>query len=116
MYTYLHNNRCSKSRAWLKLIEWSWKKYELRNYVQNPLDYYDLVELKDKLGLSVIDFVRTGEKEFWELWLSKDSSEKELLEWIAKCPKLLERPIVYSKDKAVIWRPTENIEKFILLK
>jgi arsenate reductase-like glutaredoxin family protein len=32
---------------------------------------------------------------------------------MAKFPKLMERPIVYSETKAVIWRPEENIIEFL---
>ena len=113
MYTFLHNSRCSKSRTWLKNMENSWKRYELREYLKNPLDYEDLLELQIKLWLKAIGFTRTKEKEFTEAWLTKDSSDEKILKAMAKFPKLMERPIVFNEKKAVIWRPEENIIKFL---
>lgn len=113
MYTYLHNSKCSKSRIWLKNMEKSWKKYELREYLKNPLDYEDLLELKIKLNLKAIDFTRTKEKEFNQANLTKESSDEEILKIMAKFPKIMERPIVYDEKKATIWRPEENIIDFV---
>jgi len=113
MYTFLHNSRCSKSRTWLKNMENSWKRYELREYLKNPLDYEDLFELQIKLWLKAIDFTRTKEKEFSEAWLTKDSSDEKILKAMAKFPKLMERPIVFNEKKAVIGRPEENIIDFV---
>ena len=113
MYTFLHNSRCSKSRIWLKNMDNSGKKYELREYMKNPLDYGDLVDLQSKLWLKAIEFTRTKEKEFKESNLTKNSSDEEILKAMSKYPKLMERPIVFNKEKAVIGRPEENIIEFL---
>ena len=109
MRIFLHNPRCSKSRDWLKAIKDSWKSFTLRNYVQWPLDYNELIDLKDRLWLKAIEFTRTKEKEFKELWLTKDSNDEEILKAMSKHPKLMERPIIFDEKKAFIWRPTENL-------
>jgi len=49
MRIFLHNPRCSKSREALKLISDSGKNFVLRNYIKEPLDYNELVDLKQKL-------------------------------------------------------------------
>ena len=113
VYTFLHNSRCSKSRTWLKNMDNSGKKYELREYMKNPLDYGDLVDLQTKLWLKAIEFTRTKEKEFNESNLTKNSSDEEILKAMSKHPKLMERPIVFNKEKAVIGRPEENIIEFL---
>jgi len=112
-YTFLHNSRCSKSRIGLKNMENSGKKYELREYMKNPLDYNDLLELQEKLWLKAIEFTRIKEKEFKELGLTKESSDEEILKAMASHPKLMERPIVFNDIKAVIGRPEENIIEFL---
>jgi len=91
----------------------SGKKYELREYMKNPLDYGDLVDLQSKLWLKAIEFTRTKEKEFKESNLTKNSSDEEILKAMSKYPKLMERPIVFNKEKAVIGRPEENIIEFL---
>ncbi|MDQ7022159.1 MAG: ArsC/Spx/MgsR family protein [Candidatus Gracilibacteria bacterium] len=89
------------------------KRYELREYLKNPLDYEDLLELKIKLNLSAIDFTRTKEVEFKQANLTKNSTDQEILKAMAKFPKLMERPIVFNEKEAVIGRPEENIINFV---
>jgi len=115
MLVILHNPRCKKSRLWLEVLKNSGKEFKVREYLKDPLTYDELVELKNKLGLKVIDFTRTKEKEFKEAWLTKDSSDEEILKAMVKYPKLIERPIVYNETKAVLWRPDpeEKIKKFL---
>jgi len=113
MYTFLHNSRCSKSRIGLKNMEKTGKRYELREYLKNPLDYEDLLELQIKLWLKAIEFTRIKEKEFIEAGLTKESSDEIILKTMAKFPKLMERPIVFDEKRAVIGRPEENIIDFV---
>lgn len=111
MITILHNSRCSKSREALKLLSESKKKYTLREYFKNPLDYDELLELKEKLWLKAIDFTRTKEPEFEENNLTKDSSDEKILKAMSKFPKLMERAIVYNDSNGFVCRPPENVLK-----
>lgn len=113
MIIFLHNSRCSKSREALKLMEASKKNYTLREYLKNPLDFDELTELKDKLWLKAIEFTRTKESEFKQSWLTKESSDEEILKAMASFPKLMERAIVFDENKAVLCRPPENILEFL---
>ena len=61
------------------------------------------------LGVSAVQMMRTGEALFKELGLSKDASDDELLAAMAEHPKLIERPIVFSGDRAAIGRPPESV-------
>ncbi len=109
MITLLHNNRCSKSREALKILDEKTKNYNLREYLKNPLDYDELLELKKKLWLKAIDFTRTNEKEFKEAWLTKQSSDEEILKAMAIYPKLMQRAIVFDEKRAIVCRPLENV-------
>ena len=115
MLVILHNPRCKKSRLWLEVLKNSWKEFRIREYLKDPLTYEELVELKNKLGLKAIDFTRIKEKDFKEAWLTKNSSDEEILKAMVKYPKLIERPIVYNETKAVLWRPDpeEKIKEFL---
>ena len=115
MLVILHNPRCRKSRAWLEVLKNSGRDFVIREYLKDPLSYEELVDLKNKLWMKAIEFTRVKEKEFKEAWLTKDSSDEEILKAMAKYPKLLERPIVYTENKAVLWRPDpeEKIKKFL---
>ncbi len=114
MYIFLHNPRCSKSREALKLMDKSWKRYILRAYLKNALDLDELRDLQEKLGIKAIDFTRTNEPEFWEQWLTKGSSDTEILKKMAHFPKLMQRPIVYDEIRAVIGRPPEKIKEIFI--
>lgn len=117
MLTILHNPRCGKSRKWLEILKKSWLEFQIREYLKEPLSLEELKQLQKKLWLNVIDFTRIKEKEFKQVWLTKESSDDEILQAMVKYPKLIERPIVYNEEKAVLWRPDpeEKINKFLYL-
>ena len=111
MLKIYHNPRCSKSRAGLKYLRENNIEHEVFEYLKQPVDAITLKTLIDKTGKKPIEVVRTQEKEYKENLKGKDISDKELLEFMARHPKLLKRPIVESEDKAVIAQPPEEIEK-----
>lgn len=112
-YIILHNPRCSKSRDALKLLDKSKLKYEIREYLKNPLDESEIKEIQEKLGLPLIEFTRTSEDAFTQAWLSEDSSDAEIIKAIIANAKLIQRPIVYNDTSAVIGRPPEDIIPFL---
>ena len=112
-YIIIHNPRCSKSREALKMLDNSKVKYEIREYLKNTLDVNEIKDLQEKLSLPVIDFTRTWEPAFKQAWLSRDSSDDEIIAAMQRYPKLIERPIVYSETSAVVGRPPENVLEFI---
>ena len=105
MLVILHNPRCKKSRQGLEVLKNSWLEFKVREYLKEPLSLEELKDLQRKLWLKTIEFTRIKEKEFKEANLSEDSSDEEILKAIVKYPKLIERPIVYNEEKAVLWRP-----------
>jgi arsenate reductase len=110
MITIYHNNRCSKSRQTLALIEDKGVTPIIVNYLETPPDKVTLESLLKKLGLSPRDIIRKGEEAYKELQLNDASlSDDQLLNAIVEHPKLLERPIVVSDKRAVIGRPPENV-------
>lgn len=110
MLIFLHNRRCSKSREALELLEKSKKKYVMREYLKNPLDLDELLDLQEKLGnIPAIEFTRTKESEFIEQGLSKNSTDLEIFKKMQHFPKLMERAILYNDTKAVVCRPPEKI-------
>ena len=109
-YTIYHNPRCSKSRQTLELLTQKGIEPDVVEYLRTPLSVQVLRTLIQKLGVPVIDIMRTKEREFKELELSNlEVTDDQLFQAIAKNPILLERPIVVCGDKAVIGRPPENV-------
>jgi arsenate reductase len=63
-----------------------------------------------KLGMAPRDLLRKREKEYKELGLAETSlTDEDLIEAMAKHPRLIERPIAMAGRKAVMGRPTEAV-------
>ena len=114
IYTIFHNPRCSKSRQALGLLQERGIEPEVVEYLKTPLSSQTLQNLCQKIGVNVVDMMRTKEREFKELGLGdRGVTDNELLQAMTQNPILLERPIVVCGDKAVIGRPPENVLKLI---
>jgi arsenate reductase len=110
MTTIYHNPRCSKSRASLEMLEAKGINPTIIKYLDTPPDKAELTEILDKLGLQAEQIVRKGEALFTELGLNdKSLSNQEWIEVLAQNPRLMERPIVVSGNKAAIGRPIERV-------
>jgi len=107
----LHNPRCSKSREALRLLRERGIELPVIEYLQQPLSKNELRELCALLGVKPLEIVRTKEELFGELGLAKDNgySDAQWLDVLASHPKLMERPIVVYKGRAVVGRPPEKI-------
>ena len=102
-----HNPRCSKSRATLKLLEERGITPEIRRYLDEPPSETEIRDALSALGLPAIGLVRTGEADFRSLGLTKSSADADLISAMANCPKLIERPVVFSGGQARLGRPPE---------
>lgn len=109
MIEYWHNPRCSKSRAGLALLEEQNAEIELRKYLEDAPSAEELREVLDRLDIPAIEMMRTGEKRFKELGLTKTTPDAELIAAMAENPILIERPLAIRDDKAAIGRPPENL-------
>ncbi len=109
MIEYWHNPRCSKSRAGLALLEENGAPVEVRKYLENAPSVDELRAVLTKLGVPPLAMMRTGEKIFKELGLTKTSSDEALIQAMADHPILIERPLAIAGDKAAIGRPPETL-------
>lgn len=108
--TIYHNPRCSKSRKVLEIIKSKNIEPTIILYLVNKLSKAEVKDLLSKLRLSIRDILRTGEDEYKKNNLKNENlSDDELIGFLIKFPKLLQRPIVVKNSKAVIGRPPENI-------
>jgi len=110
MYTLYHNNRCSKSREALALLEQKQLSFQIRYYLDQPLSADELSALLAALGLPARQLLRSKEAEYKDLGLDNPAlTEQQLIAAMVSTPKLIERPILQHDNKAVIGRPVENL-------
>lgn len=113
MIKIYHNNRCSKSRCGLEILENSGKEFEVVKYLDTPPSFDELKELISKLGITPIELVRKNESVWKENYKGKDLSDDDIIQAMTENPKLIERPIVVKGNKAVIGRPPETINELL---
>jgi len=105
-----HNPQCSKSRKALEIIKSKNIEPTIILYLKNKLSKNEVKNLLMKLGLSIRDILRIEEDEYKNNNLKNEKlSSDELIDFLIKFPKLLERPIVIKNNKAAIGRSSENI-------
>lgn len=110
MPTLYHNPRCSKSREALALLEAKGCKLEIVLYLDTPPSTKQLKSLLATLGISARQLLRKTEDIYKELNLADEKlSEAALIKAMIANPKLIERPIFFNGDKAVVGRPPENV-------
>ena len=109
-FKIFHNSRCSKSRQALKILQDHYCDIEIINYLEIDLDVYLIKDILKKLSLKPRDILRTREQDYKDNNLEDDSlSDDDLINFMIKHPKLIERPIVIKGHKAVLGRPPENV-------
>mgnify|MGYP005989803243 CR=1 FL=1 len=113
MIKIYHNNRCSKSRQGVALLENSGKEFEIIKYLDNTLSIDELKTILKKLEIKPIELIRKNEAIWKEKFKGKEMTDEQIVEAMINNPKLIERPIVINGNKAVIGRPIENIENII---
>ncbi|WP_435262873.1 arsenate reductase (glutaredoxin) [Tenacibaculum sp. nBUS_03] len=109
MIKIYHNNRCSKSRLGLEILENSGKEFEVIKYLDTIPSKEELKEIIILLGISPIELVRKNEKIWKDSFKGKELTDNQIIEAMINNPKLIERPIVINGSKAIIGRPPENI-------
>ncbi len=110
MLRIYHNNRCSKSRATLALLQERGLKPDVVNYLETPPSAAKLITLLSMLGFTPRQLLRTSEPEYAELGLANPQLDDEaIIGAMVTHPKLIERPIVVADGNALIGRPPEAV-------
>lgn len=112
MITIYHNPRCSKSREALDIVTkfaaGQQMALDVVDYLNTPLSLQQLTALRDQLGGNARAMVRDNEPEYEELGLAS-ADEPTLIAALASHPRLLQRPIVVYRGKAMIGRPPASL-------
>ena len=113
MLKIYHNPRCGKSREAVEILKESGKEFEIVPYTKNILSISELKNIIKSLSINPIDLVRKNEIIWKNTYKNTVMSDEEIIIAMHKNPKLIERPIVISGNKAVIGRPPTEIKKII---
>lgn len=105
-----HNPRCSKSRQTLELLNAQGIQPDIVEYLNTPPDKAELTRILSLLGIAPRELMRTSEAEYKQQGLDNpDLSDDQLIDAMVNTPKLIERPIVITGNKAAIGRPPEKV-------
>jgi arsenate reductase (glutaredoxin) len=113
MLKIYHNPRCSKSREGLKYLTDKQCRFEIIQYLDNPLTADELRLILIKLNMKPSEVVRSQEEIFRKELKGKKFTDEEWIHILVQNPKLIQRPIVEGRYKAVIAIPPETIDKLL---
>jgi arsenate reductase len=114
--TIYHNPRCSKSRKTLEIIQNAGIAPQVVKYLDDPPDADRIRELAASIGVPVSDILRRNEDEYRDANDLPDlDDDAALAAWLARHPRVMQRPIVVDDDAgvAVIGRPPESVAQLL---
>jgi arsenate reductase len=104
-----HNPRCSKSRETLQLVRDKTGEPEIVEYLKTPPSIDELREIAALLGIRPYDLLRTKEPEYTTLGITPEATDDVILKAMVEHPRLIERPIVVTRNGACLGRPPEKV-------
>jgi arsenate reductase len=113
MLTIYHNPACRKSRAGLEFLKNSGQPFTIREYLKSPLSEAEIEKLLVKLNRKPAEILRTQEEYYKQNLKGRRFEDHELVKIIAANPKLLQRPVVEGRYKAVVGDPPETIASLL---
>jgi arsenate reductase len=108
--TVYHNPSCSKSRGALQILADEGIETDVVEYLKAPPDRAALERIVDTIPNPPAELVRK-DKRFKELGLDPAGyTERDaVVALLLEHPELMERPVVFHGDRAVIARPSELV-------
>jgi leucyl/phenylalanyl-tRNA---protein transferase len=106
-----HNPSCSKSRGALQILEERNIDANVVRYLDTPPDRATIERILDSFSDEPCALVRTGDEKFKAAGLTKADVEtrEQVIDVLLKHPEVMERPVVFVGDRAVIARPSERV-------
>ena len=113
MLKIYHNPRCKKSCEGLRYLQEKSVETEIVKYLETGLTAEVLKEILLKMNVKPVELVRTQEEFFKKELKGKKFTDSEWITIITENPKLLQRPIVIGKYKAVLAQPASKIDELL---
>jgi arsenate reductase len=86
---------------------------DIINYLDTPLTKVEITQVLKTLKMRAIEIIRIKELAWVESNLDENSSDGEIIALMVTHPCLIERPIIFNDNDAIIGRPLENVTKFM---
>ena len=113
MIKIYHNPRCRKSREGLQILQESGQEFEIIDYLKKGVSFDELKSIIDLLAITPIELIRKNEAIWKDHYKGKILNDTAVISSMIEHPKLIERPIVINKERAIIGRPPENIKQVL---
>lgn len=108
--TIWHNNRCSTSREVLQFLIGKGLDIQIRNYLEDPPEEYEIIEVLKKMNRKADYILRRKEPLFQKEYALKNYRHPLAIKWMVKHPELIERPILITAEKAYLGRPLNEFK------
>jgi arsenate reductase (glutaredoxin) len=109
--TVFHNQACSKSRGALAILDERGVSYDVVRYLDTPPDRATLERILDAISDDPKTLVRTDDDKFKVLGIPKSdvTDREQVIDLLLAHPEVMQRPVVFVGDRAVIARPSEKV-------
>ena len=113
-YVVYHNPACSKSRGALEILAERGVDTDVVEYLKAPPDRAALERIVDAIPNPPGELVRK-DKRFKELGLdaSEYTTRDAVVDLLLSHPELMERPVVFRGERAVIARPSDLVLQLV---
>lgn len=109
-----HNPGCGQSRGVLEILRDRGVEFDVVEYLKHPLSRADLERIVDAVPDEPAELVRK-DKRFAELGLNAGdyTTREAVVAVLLEHPELMQRPIVFRGDEALIGRPSDKVLAFV---
>jgi len=106
-----HNPSCSKSRGALEILQERGVDANVVRYLDAPPDRATIERILDAIDDEPIALVRTDDAKFKDAGLTKAdvATRAQVIDVLLKHPEVMQRPVVFVGERAVIARPSEKV-------
>ena len=89
-------------------------EFDVVEYLKNPLSHADFERILDAIPDEPAELVRK-DKRFAELGLNADdyTTRDAVIDLLLEHPELMQRPVVFKGDEALIARPSDKVLVFL---
>ena len=113
MIKIYHNPRCRKSREGLQILQESSQEFKIIDYLKKGVSFDELKSIIYLIAITPIKLIRKNEAIWKYHYKGKILNDAAIISSMIEHPKLIERPIVINKERAIIGRPPENIKQIL---